>query len=396
VRAWSGDIELPRQLSHKSGQPLDPISTADVYGLPTFRFEDVEVLGFRIDLGLSGRPFDRDLARLIEPLNFHLSTPAGQSPEDIGDIVPDFRYRAATGTLVIELLRYGRMTSRAPVPPLRLDDSQSQHELVVRLLVGRVDDDTAQAHAPAVYVPAIFVDNPWSKILGRTSLGFDKRLADFCVRQPGGYARLLPDGRVAGSGPATHADGAVPLGDISRISLVKTTGESSSTAVLDFEYASVNHTDPDAFLPVNLGLAVGTSLLNAVRWRRTDFEIPEFRRLFARLALAETVTAFRSVQVAPIVDRILDEPLDQTWVEGTFEVDDVRVALPLGEVTLTLHAIPSEGEGALASPTAVAWNLLCRMLGDGQRAQIALPTGTWYRLLCSMNLTIDDGLSWGD
>ena len=46
------------------------------------------------------------------------------------------------------------------------------------VLVGRVDDDTAQAHDPAVFVPAIFVDNPWSKILGREVQGFDKRMAD--------------------------------------------------------------------------------------------------------------------------------------------------------------------------------------------------------------------------
>ena len=51
----------------------------------------------------------------------------------------------------------------------------------MRLLVGRVDDDTAQAHDPAVFVPAIFVDNPWSKILGREVQGFDKQMAEFCV-----------------------------------------------------------------------------------------------------------------------------------------------------------------------------------------------------------------------
>ena len=73
------------------------------------------------------------------------------------------------------------MKARVPTAPLEVDDSQSQHELVVRLLVGRVDDDTAQAHAPAVYVPAIFVDNPWSKMLGRDAIGFDKRMAEFCV-----------------------------------------------------------------------------------------------------------------------------------------------------------------------------------------------------------------------
>ncbi len=101
--------------------------------------------------------------------------------------MPDFRYRVATPTLLIELLRYNRMRSKDPAPPMRLDDSQSQHELVVRLLVGRVDDDTAQASDPAVYVPAIFVDNAWSKALGRDMLGYDKRMADFWAG-PSGHA----------------------------------------------------------------------------------------------------------------------------------------------------------------------------------------------------------------
>ena len=102
----------------------------DTFAVSAFRFENVEVLGFRIDLAAFGRDFTRDLARLIEPLNFHL----GQSSTHVP--VPDFRYRVATPTLLIELLRYNRMRSKDPAPPMRLDDSQSQHELVVRLLVG--------------------------------------------------------------------------------------------------------------------------------------------------------------------------------------------------------------------------------------------------------------------
>ena len=64
---------------------------------------------------------------------------------------------------------------------ITVEDFQSQHELLIRMLVGRVDDDTGQAHDPATYVPVLFVDNPWSKALGRDVQGFDKRLADFCT-----------------------------------------------------------------------------------------------------------------------------------------------------------------------------------------------------------------------
>ena len=112
------------------------------------------------------------------------------------------------------------------MPPVGREDYQSQHELIVRLLVGRVDDDTAQARAPAVYVPAIFVDNPWSKMLGRDLQGFDKRMANFLVSQGEVYARLLPDGRLAETrergwpGPRCRTRTAHPLSDISGVSLV--------------------------------------------------------------------------------------------------------------------------------------------------------------------------------
>ena len=86
---------------------------------------------------------------------------------------------------MVELLRYGKMKLRQPLPSLRKDDYQSQHELLVRLLVGRVDDDTSQARDAAAFVPIIFVDNPWSKVLGRGVQGFDKRMADFCVFEKG-------------------------------------------------------------------------------------------------------------------------------------------------------------------------------------------------------------------
>ena len=170
------------------GALLGPVDRTDLFGPPAFRFEDVEVIGFRVDLGAYGRDFTPELERLVEPLNFHLK----DSP------IWDFRYRAATPILLIELLRYGRMRLKSPSPPLVPQDYQSQHELVVRLLVGKVDDDAAQAHDPATYVPAIFVDNPWSKVVGRDVQGFDKRMASFCVPGRGGPVAVLPDGCMHG------------------------------------------------------------------------------------------------------------------------------------------------------------------------------------------------------
>jgi len=392
VSVWAGDAYLPGdQGGRNRGDILGRVSRADVFGVPAFRFEDVEVLGFRIDLGAYGRDFSRDLDRLIRPLNFHLDGASG------ADAPWDFRYRAATRTLVIELLRYGRMKLKSPSPPAGAGDYQSQHELVVRLLVGRVDDDTAQAHSPAVYVPAIFVDNPWSKVVGRDLQGFDKRMATFWVPQDGGDVPLLPDGRVAaaiGPGGAVLAAGERqprPLGDISRITLVDKAGSLTGPTLAELDSSPLKYDDWDAFESVDLGLALSSFSLPGTRWRQTDFDEAQFRRSFARSAITASLKGFRSIQVSPVADR----GLYNAWITGTFVVDDgLRIARPSGIAGLTLHAVEPDAKAASAPSAGTYWNLLCKMLGDGNLAQISLPTGSWYRLLCSMDLTIDDGLDW--
>jgi hypothetical protein len=396
--AWSGATELPAS-PQRNRAPLVPLKTADRFGVPAFRFEDVEVLGFRVDLGQFGLASGAEtlLAKLIQPLNFHLPA-IGEPPQR--NMISDFRFRPATRTLVIELLRYNRMKAKAPLAPLTAEDCQSQHELLVRILVGRVDDDTAQAHDPAVYVPAIFVDNPWSKMLGRELLGYDKRMAQFCFSSE---TPLLPNGRrpagqIARSGQPSPAAGndsddePVPLGEISRVNLVGTTGAVADRPLLDLAFASANHTDADALQPVDLDLVLGSSVLTNARWRQSDFDDAEFRRSFASLAVSQSVRAFRSIQVAPIGNR----DLDKTWVTGTFSLDDsVRFALPDGMATLTLHAAPPRPSDPSAPSAPAAWNLLCEVLGDGEPAEIKLVSGSWYRLSCSMELTLDDDLNWG-
>lgn len=387
VGAWSGDLYLPADQGEQNrGRPLSRVNRADFFGAPAFRFDDVEVLGFRIDLAAYGRDFRRDLDRLIAPLNFHLQGGA--------DAVWDFRYRAATPTLLIELLRYGSMKLKTPSPPVAAADYQSQHELLVRLLVGRVDDDTAQAHSPATYVPAIFVDNPWSKVLGRDLQGFDKRLAHFHVLQDGRPVPLLPDGRVAQEGPASMAAAPDqrsprPLGDISLVTLVDTAGPRRGPTVLELECSPAKYPDWNAFQAIDLGLALSSFSLAGTRWRQSDFEEAEFRRSFARSAVTDSLQGVRSIQASPIGDR----GLERTWITGTFTVDDgLRIASPSGVASLTLHAVPPNANAPTAPSSGTYWNLLCEMLGDGTRAKVSLPTGSWYRLLCSMDFTIDDGL----
>jgi len=394
VNSWVGSIEHPPRVDRPL-KSLPPINASEAFGLPAFRFEEVEILGFRIGLDGLGRRADKYLDDIVAPLNFHRN-PDPSDPQS-RRAIPDFRYRAATRTLSIELLRYSRMKSRAPVPPLTTDDIQSQHELMIRLLVGRVDDDTAQARSPAVFVPAIFVDNPWSKILGRDMLGFDKRMATFAVGQDGARKRLLPDGRLAdravAGATARPPQGPVPLGDVSSISLAERTGGLDGPPLLDLEYSTTSHTDPDQLQAVNLDLADLAADLAGIRWRQTDFSDRVFGRSFAGQAVADSFRAFNCIQVAPVGER----PEPPAWISGKFLLDpDIRVQLPFGVATLTLHTVAGLRTGASTPSPPAAWNGLCALLGDGRRAQVRLATGSWYRLVCSMDLTIDDGLEFDD
>ena len=362
---WTGVLEMPAWPPAYSNLPPTRANRADAFGLPAFRFDDVEVIGYRIDLRDVSDDFGDKLRKLIEPLNFHVARNA----------VADFRYLPATSTLLIELLRYGKMRLKVPDAPLNVVDYQSQHELLVRVLVGRIDDDTAQARDPAVFVPAIFVDNPWSKILGREVQGFDKHMAEFAVYKSKGRPTLplRPDGRVH------ENDEPRPLTDVARVSLVRTNGaHSPGPPILDLKYAS-GITGTEAFENFDLELALGGSALALTRWRQNDFIDADFRRSFARAAVKRTLKGFRSIQVSPVGER----QLEKTWVTGTFAVDDtVRVARPSGVANLTFHADPQAPKG---------WLQTCELLGipAGESDTLPFPAGAWYRMRCSMDLTID-------
>jgi hypothetical protein len=373
VGQWVGHFDPP------SRDPLSPVSAQaipreTIFGAPAFRFQDVELLGFRIDLDRFGVR-NEHLDSLTDRLNFHLL-------EEDPRLVSDFSYRPATRTILLELLRYGKMKLKENEPPLDNEDFQSQHELLVQMLVGRVDDDTAQARDPAVYVPAIFVDNPWSRNLGRGALGYDKRMADFCVSVNNSWTALQPDGRLA---PDREPE---PLGSVGRIELSTGAGGGQNRHPLLGLDCPYQDDGWDNFLEIDLGLVLGTSPFSPARWRKSDFGATEFRRSFANSSFVKDLLGFRSIQVSPVGESsLLREWADETsWVTSSFSLNNpLEVAIPFGTAGLTFHAEPSAPK---------SWKTLCEILGigEGRSRTIGISTGNCYRMRFSMDLTIDNGL----
>jgi hypothetical protein len=382
---WSGNIELPVWTNRRvSRAKLVTASRSDTFGVAAFEFEDVEVLGFRIDPRRIN-PGRRDLGKLSElvtPLNFHRCLSANKFSAVTRSAVSDFEFRATTYTVMIELLRYGKMKLKTAAQPLTTADFQSQHEFLARMLVGRVDDDTAQAREPATFVPAIFVDNPWSKSLGRNVQGFDKRMASFFVGKKGEQQPLRPDGRVAPDEKQLR-----PLGSITEIALTDKTGRKPGATLIDL-VCPPEADDDSAFETVDPRLALGPVSIAPMGWLQTDFDQAEYRRAFARSAVKDRFKEFSSIQVSPVGPTGLREQLEKqtTWITGAMKfVHNVQLAQPNGTVSLTFHTDPSAPK---------AWNDLCKLFGIDEYgiSHVIMPAGSWYRMRCSLNLTIKNGL----
>ena len=383
VGLWSGNIELPvwkdRDVSRGK---LVTSSRSDTFGVAAFEFEDVEVLGFRIDPRRTNQgklDLDKQLSELVAPLNFHRNLSTNKFSAVTRSAVSDFQFKPAASTVMIELLHYGKMKLKIATQPLTTADYQSQHEFLARMIVGRVDDDTAQARDPATFVPAIFVDNPWSKSLGRTVQGFDKRMADFFV----GTDVLRPDGTVG----ASEKQQPKPLGSISKIALTDKTGGKHGATLICLE-CPPEALDDRAFETVDPGLALGPVPIAPMGWLQSDFDQAEYRRAFARSVAQGRFKEYNSIQVSPVGATGLRQQLERqtTWISGAMKfVSNVQFAQPNGTARLTFHTDSS-------SPKA--WNDLCKLFGidEGGKSHIIMPAGTWYRMRCSLNLNIKNGL----
>jgi hypothetical protein len=382
IRLWSGNIELPVWKDRRvSRGKLVTSSRSDTFGVAAFEFEDVEVLGFRIDPRRTnqGKPDLGKLSELVAPLNFHRNLSTHKFSAVTRSAVSDFQFSPAAYTVMIELLHYGKMKLKTAAQPLTTADYQSQHEFLARMIVGRVDDDTAQARDPATFVPAIFVDNPWSKSLGRTVQGFDKRMADFFV---GAKDLLRPDGRVDANEKQPR-----PLGSITKIALTDKTGRKPGATLIELD-CPPEALDDRAFETVDPRLALGPVPIAPMGWLQTDFDQAEYRRAFARSVMKDRFKEFNSIQVSPVGATGLRQQLERqtTWITGAMKfVRNVQLAQPNGTARLTFHTDPS---------TPKAWDDLCKLFGideDG-KSHIIMPARTWYRMRCSLNLNIKNGL----
>lgn len=347
TEVWAGRCDEP-QPTFSANAPT-PVPRGAVFGAAAFTFEDVDALGFRIDLA------DKNADALVAPLNF-------QQP---GSAEDSARFAVAPAVILVQLMRYGRMQlAGEPQPPLDDSDFQSQHELIVRVNTGKMDPGETQLRDPAVHVPAVFVDNPWSKLLGRDLQGFEKCLADFCVRGEGAdtFVRLRPDGLRASDG------GASELSDVVRINLVDVVSAaptSSHDALLDIELG-----DPDLdeeWRAVHPG------------WRMSDFDGFKVIEGFAERALH--ADQFRSIQATPVDER----RLDKAWIPATCDLRELdRLEMPSAIVHLVFHSLAAAPQG---------WRDFCELLGapPGGQARISIQPGDWFRSRFSMDLTVRDG-----
>lgn len=317
-----------------------------------YRFTDVEILGFRIDLG-DRDDADEALQAMVEPLNFHRS-PAGRGQ---GWGAQAFRWRAAARVVTLELLRYGRMYW-GEEPPVPGEPFTAQHELLLRVLVGRVDDDSAQARDPALFVPAIFVDNPWSRGVGRELQGFDKRPARFATAT----GVLDKTGRLPGH------EQPEPLLAVNSVRQASARG----AELLQLELPP-GADDPTLWADVRLLMGHGGGW-RGTRWRQGDFVHPLFRRGFAGGAMGSDPAQMSSVQAAPVDGRLLPS----AWVRSTLVFDRMLGALPDGVALLQL----SQGHGP------PAWRALAALFPEGR---IALPAGAWYRARADLHLRSERG-----
>ena len=131
---------------------------ADAQVPPPYAFARMEILGFK--LRADGERLE---ALCHELLNF--------------DRRRGFEYCPATSEIILEVLKYPSMRSTAG--ELAQFAPDRQYEMLLRVLLGKVEEGAGVATDPRVFCPYILVSNPISMISGREVLGYPKLLGEF-------------------------------------------------------------------------------------------------------------------------------------------------------------------------------------------------------------------------
>ena len=234
--------------------------------------------------------------------------------------------------------------------------------------MGRVDDDTAQAHSPATLRPDHLRRQP---------------LVEGARARPAGLRQA--DGHLLGSGcrrlraaPSRRASGRTSRGrrvqaprrHLARHPRGRHRGAGRPDrpkTILDLDCAPINYEDWDAFDRIDLGLALSGLSLGGTRWRQSDFDDVEFRRSFARTAVTDSL---QGLSLHPGLAR------RRPWTGSDLDHRHLRRRRRPPDRPPVRHRASHPPRGGERSPTRRTapsagpyWNLLCDMLGRRQPCQ---------------------------
>ncbi|MBK8019752.1 MAG: hypothetical protein IPK20_25720 [Betaproteobacteria bacterium] len=287
------------------------------------------------------------------------------------------RYRVATAEVVIEWLRYGAMRSVGPPTEWRNpEDYTTQHELAIRILVGKTEEDSNAAEAPQVILPV--------PVRGQLDVHGER------PRSPPDWKRIAQ----FDSGTHTAFDGTTER----RL----TVDEPSFGSIFSFEHAQTPAHQGRWHRPQGSRGHRG----GVLPWGQHDFTLAGFRREFARHWFSLGGQQFGMIQrrLCPRPDGL--EPL-RDWIQMNYRVQSFQVALPSGpaQVRWGTSTIPNWRRSCRPSPKrpgpglSMAWTnprdasisrrcWACRAGGD-----ILLPPSGWYQSNGSFRLDVIDRMA---
>lgn len=344
------DLERTRQIavtqSGRGGAPFR-FRSGDPQFAPTYEFTDVSLTGFRLPVSPT---------RLRELVDRELNPPGRR-----------YRYEPASSEVVLECLHYTSMRAANPPRGVRLGDNEQQRELLIRVLVGRVDLGSRVAERPAMYCPFLFVDSRWSVISGREVIGYPKRLATFR-----GYER----------------NGVL---DVCRIDAQTNTGELAHAVTLDCGIDTPKHVlatlgqlngvheVPDDFGLTDREWSATRTVQDVARgmwWNVDDLIGLQSFQSFVRPWATGAAFGYGVVQAKRFPDASGTTYNYDELLEGDYTIRNVSVALPLHRATVDFG--PED-------PFQ-----LQQQLGIGER--LIVPAGGWYQANCDFRVRILDPL----